>query len=340
MAKLSINVEGKVQSPEIPITGESVEVGNLLYLSTDGKYYKASASAKISSTTELKISKFSKAVGDIIEYVDYGPYAFTDVVLVPGSKYYISVIPGKITTTRYVNTSNVIRYVGTAIDTTTLLFNPDQTYISNNGSKVNDVTIRSTFLDHTHNEEDISDLDKYTQLEADTKFVPYLNAYRDVELGEFLLKSKGVEAEYLDLETGLVAPPWKEGRFYYDEITHSYKFYNDTTSPITLAVTKLLVDKQFLDSFNESTGVFTSRQPVIEDINGLQEALEYTPRTYVHDQGTPSVLWSITHTLEKYPSVSVVDSAGSRVEGLVTYIDINNLTISFNAGFSGTAYLN
>jgi len=138
----------------------------------------------------------------------------------------------------------------------------------------------------------------------------------------------------------IVAPPWKEGRFYYDEITHSYKFYNDTTSPITLAVTKLLVDKQFLDSFNESTGVFTSRQPVIEDINGLQEALEYTPRTYVHDQGTPSVLWSITHTLEKYPSVSVVDSAGSRVEGLVTYIDINNLTISFNAGFSGTAYLN
>ncbi len=63
-------------------------------------------------------------------------------------------------------------------------------------------------------------------------------------------------------------------------------------------------------------------------------------KKYVHDQGIPSLIWTINHGLNKYPSVSAVDTAGSVVFGQVDYIDTNNLTITFNASFSGEAYLN
>lgn len=62
--------------------------------------------------------------------------------------------------------------------------------------------------------------------------------------------------------------------------------------------------------------------------------------TYIFQQSVPSATWDIVHNLGKFPSVSVVDSAGSIVVGSVTYVSNNELTINFSAGFSGTAYLN
>lgn len=61
---------------------------------------------------------------------------------------------------------------------------------------------------------------------------------------------------------------------------------------------------------------------------------------YVHEQSVPSSTWSIIHNLGKYPSASVVDSAGSNVEGYVIYDSTNAITLSFNGAFSGVAYLN
>jgi len=61
---------------------------------------------------------------------------------------------------------------------------------------------------------------------------------------------------------------------------------------------------------------------------------------YLHDQGTPSADWDITHNLGKKPSVTVIDSANSEVEGEVEHISKNRLIIHFNAAFSGTATLN
>ena len=62
--------------------------------------------------------------------------------------------------------------------------------------------------------------------------------------------------------------------------------------------------------------------------------------TFVYDQGSPATVWTINHNMGKYPSVFVEDSAGDNVEGVVAFVDDNNLTITFNAAFSGTAYLN
>lgn len=63
-------------------------------------------------------------------------------------------------------------------------------------------------------------------------------------------------------------------------------------------------------------------------------------KTFVFDQGMPSLIWTINHNLNKYPSVSAVDTAQSTVVGQVEYVDLNNITITFNASFSGEAYLN
>lgn len=61
---------------------------------------------------------------------------------------------------------------------------------------------------------------------------------------------------------------------------------------------------------------------------------------YTHIQAIPSDTWTITHNLSKRPSVAIVDSSGSLVEGEIQYIDGSSLIAQFGAGFSGTAYLN
>lgn len=62
--------------------------------------------------------------------------------------------------------------------------------------------------------------------------------------------------------------------------------------------------------------------------------------TFLFQQKTPSDTWTVNHNLNKFPSVSVVNSNNTAVQGLVTYISKSKLTITFSAGFSGSAYLN
>ena len=74
-------------------------------------------------------------------------------------------------------------------------------------------------------------------------------------------------------------------------------------------------------------------QPIIGDI------------TYTHNQSSTSDTWTITHNLNRFPSVTVVDSADTIVYGTVVYNSANQLTITFFQGgsalaFSGKAYLN
>jgi hypothetical protein len=48
----------------------------------------------------------------------------------------------------------------------------------------------------------------------------------------------------------------------------------------------------------------------------------------------------VAHGLNKYPAVSVIDTAGTEVEGDVDYTSLNNLTVTFSAPFSGTVTCN
>lgn len=49
---------------------------------------------------------------------------------------------------------------------------------------------------------------------------------------------------------------------------------------------------------------------------------------------------NVNHQLNKYPAVSVLDSAEDEVEGDVAYVDLNHLTVTFSAPFSGTVVCN
>ena len=63
-------------------------------------------------------------------------------------------------------------------------------------------------------------------------------------------------------------------------------------------------------------------------------------KTFVHDQAVPSAIWTITHNLGKFPSVSVVDTQKQIYWGNVEYINSNQLKVTFSAAFAGQAFLN
>jgi hypothetical protein len=65
-----------------------------------------------------------------------------------------------------------------------------------------------------------------------------------------------------------------------------------------------------------------------------------TDKTFEFTQGVPSTTWNIQHNLNKFPSITVIDTANTVVTGQYTYIDNNNVTLTFSAGFAGKAYLN
>lgn len=62
--------------------------------------------------------------------------------------------------------------------------------------------------------------------------------------------------------------------------------------------------------------------------------------TFVFNQGVPASTWNIQHNLGNFPSITVVDTAGTVVMGQYDYVDNNNITLTFAAGFAGKAYLN
>lgn len=64
------------------------------------------------------------------------------------------------------------------------------------------------------------------------------------------------------------------------------------------------------------------------------------PNTYLrYIQGAPAAVWTIDHTLGRYPAVMVTDSAGTVVEGEITYDSLTRVTLTFSAPFAGEAYL-
>ena len=60
---------------------------------------------------------------------------------------------------------------------------------------------------------------------------------------------------------------------------------------------------------------------------------------YVHIQEVASATWNITHGLGFVPNITVVDTAGTVVEGSYNYPNSNTVILTFVGGFSGRAYL-
>jgi hypothetical protein len=91
---------------------------------------------------------------------------------------------------------------------------------------------------------------------------------------------------------------------------------------------------------------WVNRQPEsaeLKTINGesLQGEGDIQVNThYAHLQPSASDTWIIEHNMNRYPSVTVVDSAGTEVIGEKIYNSENQVTLKFSSPFAGKAYLN
>ena len=79
--------------------------------------------------------------------------------------------------------------------------------------------------------------------------------------------------------------------------------------------------------------------------NGYYDLISFTPqatgdKTFVFTQASAANPWVINHGLNKFPSVTMALSTGQVGIADVTYINANNLTITFSGDESGKAYMN
>ena len=62
--------------------------------------------------------------------------------------------------------------------------------------------------------------------------------------------------------------------------------------------------------------------------------------SFTYSQAVAEDTWNIQHNMGKFPSITVIDTANTVVTGQYTYIDNNNITLTFSVAFAGKAYLN
>lgn len=62
--------------------------------------------------------------------------------------------------------------------------------------------------------------------------------------------------------------------------------------------------------------------------------------TYTHTQIAPSAEWVVVHTMNKHPSIMVVDSGDTVIEPDIKYDSTTQLRVIFGSPTSGKAYLN
>ena len=94
---------------------------------------------------------------------------------------------------------------------------------------------------------------------------------------------------------------------------------------------------------NSSSDITVDETPFVVSLgtSGPQGAggVALSDISYVFTQGSPSETWTIVHGLEFIPNITVVDSAGSVVEGDYSYPNENTIIATFIGAFAGKAYL-
>ena len=133
----------------------------------------------------------------------------------------------------------------------------------------------------------------------------------------------------------------------------------DVTDPITGLTSTTLVDSILTQNANpggttltiagnisitgtladSNAGVGTNGQVLTSTVTGIAWA-DNVPSTFEFTQGVPATTWNITHDLNKFPSITVIDTGNTVVTGEYNYTSNKTVTLTFSAAFAGKAYLN
>jgi len=70
------------------------------------------------------------------------------------------------------------------------------------------------------------------------------------------------------------------------------------------------------------------------------QANQQGDKNFVYTQNVASSTWVINHNLNKYASVSIVDSGNTVVNGTIEYNSLDQVTVTFNSAFAGKAFVN
>lgn len=172
------------------------------------------------------------------------------------------------------------------------------------------------------------------------------------EYGTFSFKNEiGAEVDFSSITSILVSKTTESNKYVSDFLNsineskiliHKSNTINQYGLYIITAIEEDIDENDFLIlslSFIQGNG------RLVEDNSYLLSVVDFdvidsNDKHYVHTQSFPSDTWIINHNLNKYPSVTSVNSNDVVYYGDITYIDDNNLMIEFSAGFSGKAYLN
>ena len=126
-------------------------------------------------------------------------------------------------------------------------------------------------------------------------------------------------------------------KIYVDYDFNQNQILNARQHPLTTAQRTTLGNT--LTESSESILVFDIEQNLLYAWTGT-EWIKVNQEHYTHTQNTSASVWIVNHNLGKNPAVSIVDTGGNEVIGDVLYININSLTLTFSAPFSGKAYCN
>ena len=75
-------------------------------------------------------------------------------------------------------------------------------------------------------------------------------------------------------------------------------------------------------------------------ITARKAAVGVSDKHQTVEQVQPSATWVVTHSLNKKPSVSVVNSSGTIIYPSITYDSNSQITLTFSGSTSGTVHLN
>ena len=200
-------------------------------------------------------------------------------------------------------------------------------------------------------------------LEAWMKKSPTDTTYRSFTIvdNRYLFLPKEKTQDYYDIETGNLIEK-VEGKWLFDvrsiptlstNANDEKTIYNGTidfTNQVTNSQGQELVysERPYTNEFIKLVDTppnYSGQGGKVLVVKDTEDGVEFSNSTnadkhFTYEQGLPSTTWTIVHNLNKYVSVVVVDTAGSVVVGDVRYIDLDSVEITFNASFSGEAYLN